>query len=183
MANEDGSMSAEEYLRRAAELQADQVRLNKVEAAIKAARQAVVSRTRQSNLFEQADRERSPLQEAMQRAFDGKFVELSYSHGVPAMGTSPGEGPGMPDLVITDVHNLPTRVCPSPQANSRAEMMTRPMQEQVNSGRYPTVEDHLAGRTPVYEPTVDRIGNTHYRELTEEELTALRNRASTNTER
>ncbi len=136
MANKDGSMSAEEYLRHAADMPAAQ-----------------------------SFRRTAPAAGDMSKTHT--LLKL-FQH---AVANEPEEG-AEADLVLSDVHILPTRaVC-------RTLTASPPMIAQQASGKYPTIEDHVAKRSTAFLSEVDDLGRTTFRELTPEDEHAIRHRTS-----
>ena len=56
------------------------------------------------------------------------------------------------DLVIHDVHALPERACFISPPGSVRSSVSEPMRHVMDTGEYPSVEDHLEGKTQMWEP-------------------------------
>jgi hypothetical protein len=146
---EPGAMSAEEYLREARKLNVEYV------ANLHALRASYAKATRPAPFAQNKALE--ALQQLDSIAAD-KHLEVSTG-GVRELPAEPALDGGA-DIIINDVHTLPQRARLVAPSDTNRISCTSAMLLQMDTGKYPTLEDHLAGRSPLYETRTNRFGNT-----------------------
>lgn len=175
---DDGSMSADEYLRRAAELNEKQETLQREQAVLDAHMKRIEAAgvIDMHRLLDHFYRVTHPTKQpgpgyevAYVSAPDGNPAQIKIEE-VPYLGDV--------DISIRNVHNLPTRPRFRPAALQPVGDCgpTDAMREQMNTGEYPTLDDHAKRRSPAFEPLMDDMGRFSTKRLTKEEEDAIRNR-------
>jgi len=164
-------MPADEYLRKAAEL-------NEREQTLRNAHKPQADAKTVVN----ADLLAQQYRQVLARRLPDETVVIDFGHAK--------SGPNVHrirfsdvDIIVHGVHNLPTRVaCGHPLSNGH-HSATEPMRHQMNSGRYPTIEDHIARSSVAFEPFIDEMGRFVAKQLTQVEEDAIRTRSSRNSVR
>jgi len=155
----DDGMSAEEYLRRAAEHQRQQ------EPRLR----AWPGTTNRPERLHSAEMELDARMRDILRDPDGRMEVVDAATGetlhcerepatVSLFGCDVVDLEA--DIVLTNVHALPQRqqsICPP--SMPLHECVSEPMRQQMDTGRWPTVEEHLAGTSPPYEVFYDTWGH------------------------
>ena len=159
---DDGSLSEDEYRKLATDLMKKQAALNEERRQLALMRVKADSR---------------PIAAALTAAIGGNRTTLDYTHSPPTARKSTGLLNDI-DVQIHGIHNIPTCVRPQVAANLKVSPITPGMAEQMDTGNYPTVEQHLAGMSPAYEPMFDKTGLTGYRKHDRESIYALRSRTN-----
>lgn len=169
----DGSMSAEEYLAAAAELNQEQQTLNQ-------RRRELETRWQERNRQRQVERlDHSVLAAQFQRAVNGQSATVTYtrgSNGDAAQWEEREASFSDAELTILGIHNLPTRARGRQLAHPGLQSMTDAMREQQDTGNYPTIQQHLDRATPAYELVMHTFGSFRHWRLTPEEEHAIRHR-------
>jgi hypothetical protein len=151
-------MSAEEYTRRALELHAEQLALNKKAAKL---------------LSESGRRVRPELNidsedlliKAVRAVHSGNLAASNGIH-LDAAGKTVASGPMEDDADITihNVHELKQRQRFVKSKGCPLTSMSWPMMQQQDTGKYPTLEEHRAGTSPAYTVDQDEFGNLIFKE-------------------
>jgi hypothetical protein len=174
MPNEDGSMTADEYLQAATQLNEEQFELDR-------RRRELNSRyTNQSQHDAPPIPVVGPLSLHMTSVLqDRRSRAIEFVEGGRAV-TCESPQPTGPDsiLVIHGVHNMPGRVTGRQRAHPGLEAMTGPMRQQQATGEYPTIDDHMARTSPAFELMMHTFGHFTHRQLTPEEENAIRHRTA-----
>lgn len=150
-------MSGEEYRQLSAELTKKQRKLD-AEFAEQRASQKIAMRGDPA------------VVEAIARAYKGEHCTVRHSSSgageiTPTLNGCGGDA----DVIIEAVHNSPLRAKCRAHACSAAEHATVAMRAQMDSGNYPTLEDHAERRTPAFVSSLDKAGNNVVTKLTKEE--------------
>jgi len=177
--SDGGSMSAEEYLRRSAELTKKQDELERERAVLGNYRQLEASAARISMEEFLAEFQRRVKPGALEA--DRIVLDYKAAAGkIPAVFERSEQAyhPGEPDIVITGVHHLPTRARCAPEYVPGHHSATEVFREVQDTGTYPTLEGHRARMTPAYEPQLDVMGKFTAHKLTKEQENAIRFRKS-----
>ena len=167
----DGSMSADEYLRKAAELNERQEALRREQTTLDAHKrradaEAVISIHLLTEQIQLAVAAAGPPADTVVIDFGHK--KLPDIHWIPFDDA---------DIVIHGVHRLPTRVACGHPLLAGHRSATAPMCQQMNSGKYPTVEEHRARTSTAFEPTIDEMNQFRARQLTQADEDAIRTRS------
>jgi len=167
---DDGSMTAEEYLRRSAEITSQRLSLTREQDQLTA-------RMRRDRLAAGGDPH--PLLNVFRDAGghqNGMVPTVSFdADGRPTKVMQlPSPGNGGCDLVLADVHNMPWRARPTSPHGPANAIVRGPMQSQMDTGAYPKLEEHFARTSPAFEPSVDAVGRFESKRLTKEEENAIR---------
>ncbi len=160
----DGSMSGDEYLRRAAELNKNRSTAGRRPTIYRHKRRAArpINEHVLARHFQRAAK--PSTSEQITTVIDFSDAKLPAAHQVQYRGV---------DLVIRGVHNLPTRIhCAHPSFIGH-HSATEPMRAQMASGKYPTLEEHHARSSIAYEPFIDEMGQFVAKQLTREEEDAI----------
>lgn len=176
--NRDGSLSAEEYLKAAREITeqhralVDQVHyLMQKKRALKAARNRGIANERSANS--------SILRDAIVQLHSGQHP---HGHGIRIdySGDQPEKTYDIDcfdTIKLTGVHKLPTRArIEDRSVRPVGQTASIGMREQMDTGKYPTLEDHLSRRSPAYMPVYDALGLAEHKKLSKEQENALRER-------
>jgi hypothetical protein len=167
-------MSAEEYLRRSAELTKKQNELECERAVLANYRQLESSAWRIS-----VEEFNAEFQRRVQPGVtEADRVVLNYKSAtgkIPAVFERTEQTfDGGADIVVTGVHNLPTRARCAPECVPGHHSATEVFREVQDTGAYPTLEGHRARMTPAYEPHLDVMGKFTAHKLTKEQENAIR---------
>ena len=166
----DGSMSAEEYLKRA-------VALNERRKALDRERNLL------ANYRKRADADDAINMDMLAELFrqapqPHETAVIDFCPETPQRFTAPSVNDA--DITVRGVHRLPVRVqCAHPLCGIYCSA-TEPMRQQMNSGEYPTLEAHRDRTSVAYEPRIDEMGQFAAKQLTPEEEHAIRTRAHRN---
>jgi len=145
MADEPGAISAEEYQRLAAELTA----------------------THKQNLLRLQQRRRETNRvlsknNIVAKAF-AKFrsiaAEQKLTVTADTVAVDAYDPTELADITIVDVHKLPQRQRFNPPADDSKFSCSAAMRKQQDTGKYPTIAEHLAEKTPLYKAAVDKHCN------------------------
>jgi hypothetical protein len=170
---QDGSMSADEYLAAAAELNQEQQDLD-------GRRRALETSWQERNRQQQVPRlDHNVLAAQFQRAVNGQPATVTYTQGSNGTAARREEREASfsdAELTIEGVQHLPTRVRGRELAHPGLQSMSDAMREQQDSGRYPTIEQHMDRVSPAYELIMHTFGSFRHRRLTPEEEHAIRHR-------
>jgi len=148
MSNEDGSLSADEYMQLVDELLERRTALN-----VEKERNRLITRGRHTI----PPAARDQLLAAMHSVLTGRRdaaidVHVADDGALTTQDTTWYEAEGA-DLVIHDVHNLAQRAQFIEPAGSTHLSASTPMLEAIATGEYPSVEAHQEATTPMWEPT------------------------------
>ena len=142
--NEDGSINESEYRELSKRMNAEDDK-----QATSADRSDKLSTLSLSRAFELAQ---AGEKRQVSVVFSNDEPQIHYAH-------MRNEANVLESLVITDVHNLPTRVRCKKKSVERFQTATNAMIHQQDTGCYPTVEDHQAKRSLVYTIVEDDTGH------------------------
>lgn len=166
MPNEDGSMTENEYKEAAAKLRLEQAALNQKQRELD--KQHRISQLHRSA----AD---NALRRCYRTAMLSSKVRAEFQKSNEALETFDIAGADpCADLAFGKVHNAPGTPKIRRRVVLRGQAMSEPFMKHYETGRYPTVEDHLQGRSPIFRIHVTETGDYVYEEITQEQLDELR---------
>jgi len=171
-------MSADEYLRRAKELNDRERELDRQKIRLDADRKhlrMVDDLVRASNTINAAElaavfaaaMEKQPPQQLRIRCASGGCTR-------PATWTKEHVAYADAELQFAQPHLLPTLTLPAHETKSGYHSATQPMREQMRTGNYPTLQDHNFGHSPAYEIQLGPFGRLQYDKLTKDQELAIK---------
>jgi len=165
---DDGSMSAEEYLRRSAELTEKQEELRWEKWLLKAhAQKAAAAQLINVSVLGQHFRAAAKRQDAIATVLDFD------TGGRPCAREEPFNDY---DLQLRHVHNMPGRARCAPPTAMGHHSASEPMRQQMETGAYPTLEAHQERTSVAHALGVDDTGHIAWKQLTKEDEDAFRTR-------